>query len=239
MNVVGVGLIAHAFDPYLNLYPDVTIFASGVSSSSEYHVNNFEREVLLLRKCAELSKHIIYFSTCSIYDLELSASPYVRHKKFIEDILKNEYSSTIFRLPQVVGLTKSSTNLFPFLLSSILRGRRFELWTNASRYLIDVHDVASIVLSFLHADLPLAGPTNIAPPFPISLPALVSLLEDTVGINADFSLVERGSSYLIDTDELFSSMPGLSSLFHPNYYEFLMRKYVPSLSMLIRGSVTS
>ena len=239
MNIVGAGLIARAFDPYLSLFPDVTIFASGVSASSESQDRNFEREIRLLRKCAELSKHIIYFSTCSIYDQGLTFSPYVLHKKKIERILQYEYSSTIFRLPQVVGLTRSTTNLFPFLLSSILLGRRIDVWQNASRFLIDVHDVASIVVALLHADLPLVGPINIAPPFPISLPELVSLIEASVGITGYFSFVDRGSSYVINTDQLFTEFPYFSSLFHPSYYDCLIRKYIPSMSMLIQGSQTS
>lgn len=235
MIIVGSGLIARAFDPYLSLYPDVTIFASGVSSSSESQENNFQREVRLLRKCAELSKHIIYFSTCSIYDYELISSPYVLHKKNIESILGAEYSSTIIRLPQVVGLTRSTTNLFPFLLANILLGRHINVWQTASRYLIDVHDVASIVVALLYADLPLVGPINVAPPFPITLPELVSLIEAFVGVTGDFSFVDRGSSYSINTHELFTALPGLFSLFRSTYYDCLIRKYIPSMSMLIRG----
>ena len=235
MIIVGTGLIARAFEPYLSLYPDVTIFASGVSSSTESQDKEFEREVCFLRKCAEFSGHIVYFSTCSIYDHELAFSPYVRHKKNIESILLSDYSSTIIRLPQVVGLTRSSTNLFPYLLSSILLGRRFDVWQKASRYLIDVHDVASIVVALLHAKLPFIGPINVSPPFPIYLPELVKLIESFVGLPGNLSFVDRGSSYTIDTYELFSALPSLLTLFSSSYYECLISKYTPSLSVLIRG----
>jgi hypothetical protein len=75
---------------------DLTFFASGVSNSKCIDDNEFIREVNLLLdvKC----KHLVYFSTLSIYDKD---TPYTNHKLFMEDLVRQFDTYTIIRLGNI------------------------------------------------------------------------------------------------------------------------------------------
>ena len=103
--IVGSGLIANAFSSR-SLPDDVLLFASGVSNSKEKRPEPFERELNLIRQTAEANpeRRIIYFSTASVMDPELSDEPYVIHKLKCEEWLKNNtVSPLILRVTNVVG----------------------------------------------------------------------------------------------------------------------------------------
>lgn len=102
--IVGNGLLAAAFSDDFTERVDTVIFASGVSNSQECDSAAFIRERVLLEKVLQKErKKVVYFSTCSLYDPELKNSPYVKHKREMEALVRQTSRHTIFRLPQVVG----------------------------------------------------------------------------------------------------------------------------------------
>ncbi|MCI5136862.1 MAG: NAD-dependent epimerase/dehydratase family protein, partial [Candidatus Electrothrix sp. AR1] len=145
--IIGAGLLANAFEKY-RTREDITIFASGVSNSLEKKDKEFCREKKLLVESLNKfsSSRFIYFGTCSIYDSSVAASPYIDHKIKMENIIIDSgIPYVIFRLPQVVGISKNDFTLTYYLFSSILNGYHFKVWKNAIRYLVDIEDVVRYV----------------------------------------------------------------------------------------------
>jgi hypothetical protein len=92
--IVGHGDIASA----LPLNDDnILFFASGVSNSQEKRKEEYDREVTLLlkqpREC-----HLVYFSTLAIF---YSDTPYTRHKRRMEAIVKTFPRYTIIRIGNI------------------------------------------------------------------------------------------------------------------------------------------
>ncbi len=118
--IIGNGMMANAFEKYSN-DNDIVIFASGVSNSKAKDKDAFHREESLLSKTIKENpeKTIVYFSTCSIYDDSVNKTAYVLHKKNMENLIyKLCQHFYIFRLPQVIGKTKSPT-LVNFLFTAL------------------------------------------------------------------------------------------------------------------------
>jgi hypothetical protein len=86
--------------------PDVTYFVSGVSNSRETRMSEFNREIELLMDQPRL-RHLVYISTLSIYYAD---NAYVRHKKHMEQIIRNNFKSyTIFRIGNITWGTNPNT----------------------------------------------------------------------------------------------------------------------------------
>lgn len=87
---------------------DVTFFASGVSNSRCSDPLKFKREENLL-KDQPRHIHLVYFSTLSIY---YNWSPYVAHKKRMEQLVKDLFQSyTIVRIGNISWGTNPNTLL--------------------------------------------------------------------------------------------------------------------------------
>ena len=100
--VVGNGDIASV----LKDRDDVTFFVSGVSNSRETSRKEFAREIDLLMDQPRL-RHLIYISTLSVY---YSDTPYVKHKKHMEGLIKTNFRSyTIFRIGNITWGDNPST----------------------------------------------------------------------------------------------------------------------------------
>ena len=223
--IIGNGLLARAFSPFYADDPEVLVFASGVSNSRETCAAEFEREKQLLQAACAKGKELIYFSTCSVHDPELLHTPYVVHKLAMEEMVAQLPHFAIFRLPQVVGHTPNPNTLTNFLHRQILTGQQFHIWRNARRNLIDVDDVAAIghwLIQHHDADDII---TNIACPFSIAIPDLVSVFEAELGCKANCDIVEAGGKYSIDTQLAFSVAPKAGVLFDDFYVKNLIRKY--------------
>jgi nucleoside-diphosphate-sugar epimerase len=223
--VVGGGLLANAFADDFALRSDIVIFASGVSNSRERNAAAFTRERCLLEGVLQDNKKIVYFSTCSLFDPELVHSPYVVHKRQMEALVRQASRYAIFRLPQIVGKTANANTLTNFIHAKIVRCERFDVWRYARRNLIDVSDVV-LIAKFLLNDEQFENQTaNIACPTSTSIIELVETFELVLGREADYSLVEAGAAYELDT-ELAARIASLVGIrFDDSYAERVMRKY--------------
>ncbi len=224
--IIGTGLVASAFAHHAFTDDKNTIiFASGVSNSHETNTAEFSRERDLLLKALEHDKLIFYFSTCSIEDPELQTSAYVVHKTAMEALVSSTNKYGIFRLPQVVGRTSNPNTLTNYLYRHIKSGTPFHVWTQASRNIIDIDDVASIV-NHLHNSKKIHNITvNIACPFSISVLKLVNTFELILKARANYKTVVAGGSYFIDAAVASQAARELGIAFDETYIENLLRKY--------------
>jgi hypothetical protein len=138
--VIGNGMIANAFKQYAD-DDRVIIFASGVSNSKETNEEAFAREIDLL-KSMRRDVCLVYFSTCSMYDLSVQDTKYVNHKWLMEGLVKSLFNkSIIFRLPTLVGNTKNPHTFFNFFKNKITSGSELTIPIGSKRYLIGVEDL--------------------------------------------------------------------------------------------------
>jgi nucleoside-diphosphate-sugar epimerase len=143
--VIGHGLIASAFNDYVN-DSDFIIFAAGVSNSLETDKNEFNREENLLSKTLleNKDKHIIYFSTFA--DSNIEKRKYAEHKLNMEMLIldsKNYYS--ILKLPQVIGHGGNIHTLVNFIVDKIKNNKEINVYKNTYKSLVDVEDVKRII----------------------------------------------------------------------------------------------
>ena len=201
--IIGNGMMAKAFSARQE--DDVSlIFASGVSDSNETVASAFLREEMLLRDAMRTYPHktLVYFSTCSIYDSTLHNSPYIYHKLNMERLIRdNQATYVIFRLPQVVGFTRSPT-IVNFLYHKIRYGDSFELWKNSKRNLIDVEDVVDVINAILDHQLLVNRIVNLASTRTDSIYDIVSVIEELTGKQARYREVEKGGFYHIDLSQV-------------------------------------
>lgn len=178
---------------------NILIFASGVSNSKETKVENFEREKkLLLQKIAQnITKKLVYFSTCSIYDPSEKDSLYVKHKLECEQLIeKNCKNYLICRVSNVVGKTDNPNTIISYLVSKIGNGQSFQLWANSVRNIIDIEEVFSFVSHKIEAGIG-AEICLIANPFQYKVTEIVNKIEQILGKKAIFELVDKGASFEI------------------------------------------
>lgn len=223
--IIGRGLIANAFAGAFASAPEIVIFASGVSDSSETRLEAFEREErLLARSLAERPALLVYFSTCSVEDRERIDTAYVRHKLRMEDRVR-ETDHLVFRLPQVVGHTPNPATLTNYLHAHIASGAPFVVWKNAWRNIIDVADVARIAAHMIADERWRNRTLNVACPSPVRVVDLVSIYERVLGVTAIFEQIDRGDRYEIEVTEALRVAKAIGIEFGPDYVENLIRHY--------------
>ena len=223
--IFGNGLIASALQKYFFDKNDFSIFAAGVSNSNEDNPLAFLREKNALLGCIEAGGFLVYFSTCSLDDSSLPETPYIKHKLDMESICKNSEHYAIFRLPQVVGSSDNPYTLTNFLRNAIANKSKFKVWQNASRVLIDVDDVASIVSYLLEESLVNNSTINIAHRYALPVLEIVAIFEELLGLKANFELIDKGNTYAIDCSLSSEVAIKLSIDFDAQYNKRLIRKY--------------
>ncbi len=202
--VIGCGLIAQAFKVFEN-NSNILVFASGVSNSKETNPIEFEREKKLLIKTLNnnSSKKIIYFSTTSVFDKELRNNDYIQHKLKMEElIMNNSLNYYIFRLSEVVGKTKNQNTIVNFLINSISKNIRFDLWKNACRRIISVDDVFRIVCEIIKNDIYMNEIVNITTDKKCTIFELVETIEMILHKKANYNILDKGFCYDISTEKI-------------------------------------
>lgn len=205
---------------------EVIIFASGVSNSKETRQEAFDRESNLLEAALASGKPLVYFSTCSVHDVEMQSTKYVLHKHATEaKLAASPQPSAVFRLPQVVGKTSNPYTLTNYLHAQIQAGLPFQVWQKARRNLIDVSDVARIATHLLPRALDERMTTNIACPFSVPIQELVATFENVLGKKANTTSVDAGASYGIDVSIAAAAALEAGVRFDTQYIDQLIRKY--------------
>lgn len=130
--IVGHGDIASV----LRDREDRIYFASGVSNSQETRESEYRREIDLLLG-QDISKHLVYFSSLSIF---YSQSRYARHKREMEDLVKRIFDHyTILRMGNISWGDNPHT-LINFLRNKIRNGEPCEV-RDVYRYIVDEEEL--------------------------------------------------------------------------------------------------
>lgn len=125
--IVGNGDIASAIKDR----KDLLFFVSGVSNSKETRGSEFRREIELLLD-QDKNSHIVYVSTLSVL---YSDTPYTRHKRHMEQLVKGFKTWTIFRLGNITWGTNPRT-LINYLRNRHQRGLKLDI-QDVYRYIVD------------------------------------------------------------------------------------------------------
>jgi len=223
--IVGNGLLAKAFRSKFENVQAVTIFASGVSNSSEIREAEFRRERTLLQDTIDRNKgSIVYFSTCSVSDADRQSTPYVKHKMAAERLIGTQTGGIVFRLPQVVGRTDNPYTLTNFLARKILRNEPFTIWDKAIRTLIDVDDVALIGTALIERGS-IGKTIDLCPPFSLTMLELVKIMELVLARPGRYKMVARGGGSHSDASRTSQIAAELGIDFSHDYVERVLRKY--------------
>lgn len=226
--IIGNGMLATAFKE-CNL-DNILIFASGVSDSKTTNKLEFEREFELLNKTIdEYNDSIfIYFSSCSLSNSVLQVDPYHIHKLRIENYIKKRVPQyLIFRLPNVVGFSKKDSHtLIPYLIKNISNTTKFKVWSGAKRNIIDLDDVASIVMYIIQNKLYMNDTINIANFKNISILELISKISNHLNIDPIFDIIPTDQEYFeIDTENIVNIVNNLGIHFTDDYVSKIIKKY--------------
>ncbi len=221
-------MVAKAFSKY-STDENIIIFASGVSNSKEQRSEEFEREFLLLSNVINDNKKskFIYFSTCSIFDKQVSETPYVVHKKEVEDyIKKNCQNYIIFRLPTVIGSSKNDKTLFNNFKNKILNSEVMEIQKNSFRFLIDIEDLSYILPFFIENVLIKNQTINVSFNNKILVKDIVRLYEIILGRKSNVVLVDSENDFHFSNEFFINELNKINYQLKENYNYNLLKKYL-------------
>ena len=225
--VIGDGMVAKRFESYKS-DDRFLIFASGVSNSKNINPDAYERELTLLQRSIKENpgKILVYFSTCSIYDPGEENSKYILHKKQIEHLIqKDQKQFYIFRVSNLVGNSGNRNTILNFYVYHILNGINFDLWTNATRNLIDIDDMYKIADYILKKGTVQNQVINIANTENYTTQEIITAIENLWNTRANYIPIPKGHPFTIDLSTTRPIMDELGIRFGKNYLPNLLRKY--------------
>jgi UDP-2-acetamido-2,6-beta-L-arabino-hexul-4-ose reductase len=224
--VIGNGMIAKKFYEYQS-DNKVIIFASGVSNSKETNDDLFLKERLLIEQTIqEISNNtlLVYFSTYSIHDKSLNESKYVKHKLNIEEIIKiNSKNYLILRISNIVGKTQNPHTITNYLYNNIIHKKRFNVWINAYRNLIDIDDILIVSRYLIEYKKFHNNTYNIINDKNYTVIEIIKILEIITNKKAEYNLVQKGANFDVQVEnEIYKN---INLYFSDSYLESLLRKY--------------
>lgn len=203
--ITGSGLIANALQESFQNDDSVLVFARGVSNSTCTDDSAYTREYEMISSFAQKmeDKVFVYFSTTSVFDKEKHHTKYVHEKLRFEKSISRLFSkSIIFRLPIIVGRNNNENQLIGYLLKAIKNNQLIRVHKHASRYLIDVADISTIVkhvidyyiTSKLNGNLTI----DICGDQPIPITIIIAMLSKATKTEAKIVMEESGTTYYVD-----------------------------------------
>ena len=208
--IVGNGLIANECSVIDR--PDVLFFASGVSNSMNNDENNYIREILLVKSHLETEKKFIYFSSIDEYIIN---ERYLKHKKQIEELIKNKTNNyIIIKIPQLLGKRGNSNNFINYIYNHIKNDIEFDLFLT-KRSLLDVSDLIEILKELLKINY--VGLLNINYIELMSVSDFIVIIENILGKSSKIKNVVQLEQVINDNTEFVNSILELS-IHNPLFY---------------------
>lgn len=194
--IIGSGLLAKTFINSENDFSSLIVFASGVSDSKQEKKSEFQREKDLLLRQVNKGKTIVYFSTLSIHDTKSLPSPYIQHKLDLENLIVNTFDNfIILRLPNLIGKGGNRNNFFNLIATKIKNDQVLQLYSDTSRYFLDVNLVPEIVNQIaVHKKNVII---DVCPNKNYSIEEVVHSMAEILEKKVRFKYVRVGSSYNI------------------------------------------
>jgi len=224
--VIGNGLLANTFRKYEDS-DSIIIFASGVSNSKEINKSEFKREFDLLKTMLVFkeTKKIIYFSTCSVLDISLTESNYVKHKKNIEGfIISNFKYYLILRIPNIVSNNKNLNTSFNFFKNKLLNNDEIICNKYATRYYIDIDDLEKTLPIFIETYVNQS--INICFTNKETVINFILKMGKEMKINPKINLVNNGIDYTIDNSVFISETNKMNYSIGEDYNDKIIKKYI-------------
>lgn len=223
--LIGNGLISSAFKKYIN-DDNIIIIAAGISNSNENNDLEFERELNMINNYINEDKLIVYFSTCSLYDKSLN-SKYVKHKILIEELIsKNCEKYLIFRLPIVIGYSKNKNTIYNYIKNCISIGDSINIYSRATRYLIDIDDISFILCKMIDSNKYLNRTINVNFDNKMYVSEIVEIIEKSLNKYSYKNIIEDGCDYSIDNIEFLEFLQEINYTLPDDYNSKIIQKYL-------------
>jgi nucleoside-diphosphate-sugar epimerase len=201
--VIGNGQLANVFQKS-ELRDNACIYASGVSNSTCTDIKQFDREKDLLIDTLNknTNKKFVYFSSCALSADEYPKNDYYRHKANMEDIIKEHSKSYyIFRIPQLFGDLILHKTLINFIYKSIEHDHKFNVYDEAYRYVIEIHDVKKLVEEYLNSSESCIT-VDLANPYRYKVLDIVNIFEQLLNKKAVCEIVSKEDKYALDLSKM-------------------------------------
>lgn len=223
--VIGNGLLANTFIDFKD-DENFLVLASGVSNSLETNYEEFIREKDLILSFSGSTACVIYFSTVGLYDTDLSSTPYNKHKAYIESlIIRNFNNYLIFRLPILVSNSNNPNTLTNFIHLKMSRNEEFPVFSRASRYLIDIDDVKTLVTGMIKSLYYKNEILDINFDNGIMINELVKIFENVINIIPKTVSIDRGSTYRTHNNAFINYLNKIEFQQTHDYLYLLIKKY--------------
>ena len=226
-SVIGTGSIADRFCDFSNQKKFV-ILAGSIEDSQFNDAELINNEETLIKDALKSFPDavFVYFSSCSLNDPSLTSTRYVQHKIKMESLVQQSRNSFyIFRLPSVVNGCSKENDLVSFLVRCIVNQTPFDLWTSATRNLIDIDDVHEIVVYILKHSLFINSVTEIVNPQNVLIRDLVYEIENLMSTKAVFHEVSKGGTYHLDFCKIAEVVERLGTNFDGDYVRLTLNKH--------------
>jgi nucleoside-diphosphate-sugar epimerase len=125
----------------------------------------------------------------------------------------------------LVGYSPNPNTLLNFYVYHILNGINFDLWTNATRNLIDIDDMYKITDDILKRGVVQNQVINIANTENYTTQEIITAIENLWNTKANYIPIEKGNPFIIDLSAIRPIMKKLGIHFGKNYLPNLLRKY--------------
>jgi nucleoside-diphosphate-sugar epimerase len=226
--IIGNGQIAQALRSFDR--DDICFFASGVSDSGCTDTAQFDREKRLLDHAFKefAGLRFVYFSSAALSAGEYPINQYYQHKIEVEKMLgDNSSAALILRIPQLLGPLRRHPTIINHFFYSIMLNKEIYACRQAYRYIIDVKDVCTLVLSLLNSSIQ-GGIFNLANPHRYSIPAIIRSFEDILGVHANCIWLDKHDGYDLDLAPMLKhiSLCNLSVPFSEEYLYLRLRDRV-------------
>ncbi len=223
-------MLATSMSPFFENDRDTLVMASGVSNSMETDESEFRREVDMVRKFSSFSGVFVYFSSCALVDPSSQDNRYYRHKLEIESLIKESSPSyLIVRVPQVIGRTPNLNTLVNSFANSIATQQEIVLWKGATRYLVDVDDVAYFTRQVIDSNNFVNSTLNFGHPRLYSVEEILNEMFEYFGKTTLTKISDRVDTYRLNLDIEMSFNESLEEpvLFDAGYLSRKLAKYFP------------
>ena len=137
-------------------------------------------------------------------------------------IQQNSRNYLIFRLPNIIGTHGNDETLVNYFIKKIQNNEKFEIWKNSARNIVAVDDLLKIVSHIIDNDLYHNTVINISYDHNVSILDLVAAIEEFVGVNAIYSIKNKGVGLNIDNKEAREIMNKLK-ISQPDILELIKR----------------
>jgi nucleoside-diphosphate-sugar epimerase len=176
------------------------------------------------------SKILVYISTCSSFDPSRKKTAYVKHKLNMENVVKKNFKKFIIvRFPEVVGFNNNKNNLINFFYQKINKGKKFILWSNSKRNIIDIDDAVKLFFNFIKNIKNLNKvklQVNIANTIFVSVTSIVNVIEKLVLKKAFYEKIKFGSLNWTIKPIISKTIINMTNIsFNKYYLEKVIKKY--------------